>query len=49
MYKDIPNIIQDVLDTADFRSHNSIESILDNDREIRQSQKDMIKERYGIN
>ena len=49
MYKDIPNIIQDVLDTADFRSHNSIESILDNDREIRTITKRLIKERYGIN
>ena len=49
MYTDIPKIIEDVLSVSDIKSHGNIESILDNDNEIRDVTRSIIKKRYGIN
>ena len=49
MYTDIPKIIEDVLRASEILSHDSIESIVANDKEIRNTTKNIIKKRYGIN
>ena len=49
MYTDIPKIIEDVLRVSDITSHDSIESILENDNEVRDVTRNIIKKRYGIN
>ena len=46
-FVDIPDIIQNVLDNADIKSHDNIESILDNDMEIRVITENIIKDKYG--
>ena len=46
-YIDIPNIIEEVLNRAVITSNNDIESILDNDKEVRVITKKLIKEKYG--
>ena len=45
-FVDIPDIIQNVLDNADIKSHDNIESILDNDMEIRVITENIIKDKY---
>ena len=49
MYTDIPKIIEEVLRVSDITSHDNIESILENDNEIRDVTRNIIKKRYGIN
>ena len=46
-YIDIPRIIEDVLDGSDIISHDDIQSILDNDEEIRKDTKRIIKTKYS--
>ena len=46
-YIDIPNIIEDVLNRVVITSNSDIESILENDREVRVITKKLIKEKYG--
>ena len=46
-YIDIPNIIEEVLNRVVITSKNDIESILENDKEVRMITKKLIKEKYG--
>ena len=46
-YMDIPNIIDEVLDRVVITSKSDIESILENDKEVRMITKKLIKEKYG--
>ncbi len=46
LYTDIPKIIEDVLDTSEVIKHSDIESIIENDREIRNFTKNLIKNKY---
>ena len=46
-YIDIPNIIEDVLNRVVITSNSDIESILENDKEVRMITKKLIKEKYG--
>ena len=47
IFTDIPNIIEDVLNTVEITSKNDIGSVLDNDQEVRIITKKLIKEKYG--
>ena len=47
IYTDIPNIIEDVLNSVEITSKNDIGSVLDNDKEVRIITKKLIKEKYG--
>ena len=47
MYIDIPNIIEEVLNRVVITSKSDIESILENDKEVRMITKKLIKEKYG--
>ena len=46
-YIDIPNIIAEVLDRVAITSKSDIESILENDKEVRMITKKLMKEKYG--
>ena len=46
-YIDIPNIIEEVLNRVVISSKSDIESILENDKEVRMITKKLIKEKYG--
>ena len=46
-YIDIPNIIEEVLNRVVITSKSDIESILENDKEVRMITKKLIKEKYG--
>ena len=46
-FTDIPNIIEDVLNSVEITSKNDIGSVLDNDKEVRIITKKLIKEKYG--
>ena len=46
-YLDIPNIIEDILDSSDVTDHDTLESIIENDREIRELTRNYIKTRYS--
>ena len=46
-YIDIPNIIEEVLNRVVICSKSDIESILENDKEVRMITKKLIKEKYG--
>ena len=46
-YIDIPNIIEEVLNRVVITSNSDIESILENDKEVRMITKKLIKEKYG--
>ncbi len=48
-FTDIPDIIHEVLDSAAIESNNDIDSVLENDKEIRVITEDLIKRKYGIN
>ena len=47
MYTDIPNIIREVFDKVEFVSNDNIESILENDNEIRVKTVNLIRNKYG--
>ena len=47
LYTDIPRIIEDVLDTSNITRHSDIESILENDVEIRKNTKQIIEKKYS--
>ncbi len=47
MYTDIPNIIQEVFNKVEIASNNNIESIIENDKEVRSISHSLIKEKYG--
>ena len=47
MFTDIPNIIQEVFDKVEITSNDNIESIIENDIEVRSISRDLIKEKYG--
>ena len=47
IFTDIPNIIEDVLNSVEITSKNDIGSVLDNDKEVRTITKKLIKEKYG--
>ena len=46
-YIDIPNIIEEILNRVVITSKSDIESILENDKEVRMITKKLIKEKYG--
>ena len=46
-YIDIPNIIEEVLNRVVITSNSDIESILENDKEVRMITKKLMKEKYG--
>ena len=46
-YIDIPNIIEEVLNRVVITSKSDIESILENDKEVRMITRKLIKEKYG--
>ena len=46
-YMDIPNIIEEVLNRVVITSQSDIDSILENDKEVRMITKKFIKEKYG--
>ena len=46
-YMDIPNIIEEVLNRVVITSQSDIDSILENDKEVRMITKKLIKEKYG--
>ena len=46
-FLDIPNIIEDILETSEITNHNSLDSIIQNDNEIRELTKDHIKIKYS--
>ena len=46
-YLDIPNIIEDILESSTVVNHDTLDSIIDNDREIRELTKDCIKTKYS--
>jgi 1-deoxy-D-xylulose-5-phosphate reductoisomerase len=45
-YLDIPNIIEDILESSEIINHDSFDSIIENDKEIRELTKDRIKTKY---
>ena len=45
-YLDIPNIIEDILDSSTVVNHDTLDSIIDNDREIRELTRNYIKTKY---
>ncbi len=45
-YLDIPNIIEDLLESSAVVKHDTLESIIENDKEIRELTKDCIKRKY---
>ena len=45
-YLDIPNIIEDILETSKIVEHDNIDTIIENDLEIRKLTKDLIKTKY---
>ena len=47
LYTDIPRIIEDLLEGSEIVSHDNIESILENDVEIRRNTKEIIKTKYS--
>ena len=47
MFTDIPNIIQEVFDKVEITSNDNIESIIENDNEVRSISQGLIKEKYG--
>ncbi len=47
MFTDIPNIIQEVFDKVEITSNDNIESIIENDNEVRSISQNLIKEKYG--
>jgi 1-deoxy-D-xylulose-5-phosphate reductoisomerase len=46
-YLDIPNIIEDILDSSTVVDHDTLDSIIDNDREIRELTRNCIKTKYS--
>ena len=46
-YLDIPNIIEDILDSSAVVNHDTLDSIIENDREIRSLTRDYIKTKYS--
>ena len=46
-YLDIPNIIEDILDSSEVVDHDSLHSIIENDKEIRELTRNYIKTRYS--
>ena len=46
-YLDIPNIIEDILDSGDVVEHDTLDSIIENDIEIRELTRNYIKTRYS--
>ena len=46
-FLDIPNIIEDILDSSDVVDHDTLDSIIENDREIRELTRNYIKTRYS--
>ena len=46
-YLDIPNIIEDILDSSAVVKHDTLDSIIENDREIRKLTRDYIKTKYS--
>jgi 1-deoxy-D-xylulose-5-phosphate reductoisomerase len=46
-YLDIPNIIEDILESSTVVNHDTLDSIIDNDREIRELTRDCIKTKYS--
>ena len=47
MFTDIPNIIREVFDKVEITSNDNIESIIENDKEVRIISQNLIKEKYG--
>ena len=45
-YLDIPNVIEDILETSKVVDHDSLETIVENDLEVRKLTKDLIKTKY---
>ena len=46
-FLDIPNIIEDILDSSDVVDHDTLDSIIENDIEIRELTRNYIKTRYS--
>ena len=46
-YLDIPNIIEDILDSSEVVDHDTLDSIIENDKEIRELTRNYIKIRYS--
>ena len=46
-FLDIPNIIEDILDSGDVVEHDTLDSIIENDKEIRELTRNYIKTRYS--
>ena len=46
-FLDIPNIIEDILDSSDVVDHDTLDSIIENDKEIRELTRNYIKTRYS--
>ena len=46
-FLDIPNIIEDILDSSDVVDHDTLDSIIENDKEIRELTRNYIKSRYS--
>ena len=45
-FMDIPNIVEYILETSEFVDHNDLESLIDNDSDIRISTKNYIEQKY---
>jgi 1-deoxy-D-xylulose-5-phosphate reductoisomerase len=45
-YLDIPNVIEDILEASKIVEHDNIDTIIENDLEIRKLTKDLIKTKY---
>ncbi len=45
-YLDIPNVIEDILETSKIAKHSNLETIIENDQEIRKLTEDLIKTKY---
>jgi 1-deoxy-D-xylulose 5-phosphate reductoisomerase len=45
-YLDIPSIIENILETNEFVEHDNIDTIIENDLEIRKLTKELIKTKY---
>ena len=45
-YLDIPNVIEDILETSKIVEHDNIDTIVENDLEIRKLTRDLIKTKY---
>jgi 1-deoxy-D-xylulose-5-phosphate reductoisomerase len=46
-FLDIPNIIEDILDSSAVVNHDTLDSIVENDRQIRELTRDYIKTKYS--